>query len=121
MTAFCTACSSGGGHHWLWGVGYGAGCVLGRCWADLGGVAPGMGDCLAPEGLGLGWAVCIGARCSGSRLTGGGAGPLFRIVLGAGDGCFVCTGCGVGACGTYFLKYFLFRFVAVLEPLIMTV
>ena len=116
MTAFCS-----GRDHGLWKFGYGASCAPDHCWSDFGEVACGMEDCLIPGNPGLGWAVCARARCSGSKLTGGGAGPLTGAGLGVGEGRLTCAGCGAGTCGTYFRRNFLLRLVACLEPLIMTV
>ena len=76
--------------------------------------------CLVSRGLGLGLFVGTEVRSSGSRLTGSGAGPRAGVGFGVGSSCRFCTGCGVGVCGVYFLKYFLFRFVACREPSILT-
>ncbi len=118
MTAY------GSGYHGLWELGGGgcsAGCAADHWWLDRGKVTGGMGGCGVPGCLGLGRAGCAAALCSGSRLTGRGGRTLTGAGLGGGEGRLTCVGEGASTGGLYFLRNFLFLFVAVLEPSILTV
>ena len=79
-------------------------------------MAGGVGDCRISGCLGLGQAGCAAALCSGLRLTGRGAGTFAGVGLDGGEGRLTCASGEASTGGLYFLRNFLFLFVAVLEP-----